>query len=128
MTEAEAEHSGFPIIGDVDRNGFTGRGPDLFASVAGQKLATVVPEARAAIERLQPFYEGPAWAFNPLWILNALARIDRHRFLHLAAIQSGSLRLDPAHPGHRDSGSPRLGRRGCPVELCYPHLDRPRQA
>ncbi len=96
LTDREIEQTSFPVIGDVDRDGFSGRGPDLFATAAAQKLTAMTPEARAVIKRLQPFYEAPAWDLQPLWILNELARIDRHRFLHLAAIRTGGLRLDPA--------------------------------
>jgi hypothetical protein len=95
LTEQEIEQSSFPIIGDADRDGYTGRGPDLFRSAAAQKLSAVTPEARAVIQELQPFYTGLN-DYDNLWILNELARLDRHRFPHLTAVRSGDLRLDPA--------------------------------
>jgi hypothetical protein len=95
MTERESENSGFPIIGDRDRDGFSGRGPDMFRAQADSKLSSVVPEARAVIEELQPFQQAPYWDYEGLWWLQVLARIDRHRRLHLAAVRRGDLRLDP---------------------------------
>lgn len=94
MATEEAEHSGFPIVGDVDKDGFSGRGPDMFDSTAGHKLGPATSEARAAIKRLQPFEGGDTWEYTDLWILNELARIDRHRFLHLGAVRNESVELD----------------------------------
>ena len=94
MTAEQSERSAFPIIGDRDREGFTGRGPDLFEGAAGRHLSTVDPEARAAIKRLQPFYEGDTWEFNGLWFLNELARLDRHRFPHFGAVRTENVELD----------------------------------
>ncbi len=96
MSEAESAESAFPIIGD-ERDGFSGRGPDLFAGAAARQLRTVTPEARAFIERTQPFQQAPAWEYDPLWKLNELARIERHRVLHLAVVRSGRIGVDPAH-------------------------------
>lgn len=92
-----AADSMFSIIGDVDRQGFSGRGPDLFAQAAAKRLATVSETARAAIERVQPYFVGGmAWRSEPLWILNELARYDRHRFLQVAVVRTGDLTVDPA--------------------------------
>lgn len=94
MTAEQSGRSAFPIIGDMDRDGFTGRGPDFFEGAAGRHLSTVAPEATAVIKRLQPFYEGDIWDFNNRWILNELARLDRHRFPHFGAVRNGSIELD----------------------------------
>lgn len=97
MEEQDARNSGFPIIGDADGEGYTGRGPDRFAEAAKTKLATVAGPARAVIESLQPYYVGgQVWNSEPLWILHELARYDRHRFLHPAVLFTGDTRLDPA--------------------------------
>jgi len=97
MPENVAIGTGFPIIGDVDRDGFSGRGPDLFAAAADRQLATVPEPARGVIESLQPYYEGGvAWRWQPLWVLHELARLDRHRFFHLAVVRTGEVRPDPA--------------------------------
>ena len=94
MTEEQALKSSFPIIGDVDKDEFSGRGPDMFDSTAGHMLVTVTPDARAAIKGLQPFNDGDIWDYNGLWVLNELARLDRHRFLHFGAVRSEGLELD----------------------------------
>lgn len=47
------------------------------------KVADLAKEYRAAIEALQPFQVGGAARDHWLWYLNELARIDRHRVLHV---------------------------------------------
>jgi hypothetical protein len=47
------------------------------------KVADLTKEYRAAIEWLQPFQIGGAAKDHWLWHLNELARIDRHRVLHI---------------------------------------------
>lgn len=97
MDEDQARRSSFPIVGDVDREGFRGRGPDLFEERAPQMLATVGSEAREAIKCLQPYNDGDIWEYHGLWVLNELARLDRHRFLHFGAVRSEGLELDRTH-------------------------------
>lgn len=94
MEEHQARRSSFPIVGDVDRDGFRGRGPDLFEERAPRMLTTVTAEAREAIKRLQPYNDGDIWEYHGLWVLNELARLDRHRFLHFGAVRSEGLELD----------------------------------
>lgn len=98
MDDVTAMQSGFPIIPDVDkRNEFSGRGPDLFAQAAATRLRTAPEAARAVVEKLQPYYVGGSvWMHEPLWILQELARYDRHRFVQPAFIQTGVVELDPA--------------------------------
>jgi hypothetical protein len=47
------------------------------------KVADLTAEDRAGIEKLQPFQVGGAARKHWLWHLNELARIDRHRILHV---------------------------------------------
>jgi hypothetical protein len=94
MTAEQSQRSTFPIIGDADGEGFTGRGPDLFERAAERHLSTVNPDARAAIKRLQPFYEGDVWDYSDLWTLHSLARLDRHRFPHFGTVRSERIELD----------------------------------
>lgn len=96
MAPEQAERSGFPIVGDVDKDGFSGRGSDMFDSTAGHKLGVLTDDARAAIKRLQPFEQGDIWDYSDLWALNELARIDRHRFLHFGAVRNERVELDRA--------------------------------
>jgi hypothetical protein len=94
---SDARNAGFPIIGD-ERDGYAGRGPDLFAEAASRQLPTVTEPVRTAIEQAQPYNTGGhAWTLEPLWILHELARFDRHRFLHLAVMRTGDVRLDRAN-------------------------------
>ena len=47
---------------------------------------------RAVIEELQPYETGgDLWEIEPLWILNELARFDRHRSLHIGYERAGNL-------------------------------------
>jgi hypothetical protein len=65
--------------------------PDGFArSVKKNRLRGVSVPAHALIESLQP-YKTPATDthLHPLWVLNQLMNIDKHRALTLAAIRSG---------------------------------------
>ena len=80
MPDEIAIRAGFPIIGDVDREGFSGRGPDLFADAADRQLSTVPEPARAVIEQLQPYYaSGESWSWDELWVLHELARFNKER-------------------------------------------------
>jgi hypothetical protein len=86
MSERDALATMFPIT----------RSPERFAEVVERRLPTVTEPVRAAIEDLQPYKTGgDLWNFEPLWILNELARLDRHRFLQLGYEQVGLLRLNP---------------------------------
>jgi len=97
LSDETALNVGFPVVGDVDREGFSGRGGDRFDQLASQKIPTVTKPVRTAIEESQPYYTGGEfWAYEPLWVLHELARFDRHRFLHPAVVHTGEVRLDPA--------------------------------
>lgn len=55
-------------------------------------IRLIDPLAQAVIKELQPYVAGPdLYRTHPLWLLNELARIDRHRFLHTvgAPVQHG---------------------------------------
>lgn len=86
MPESDALATMFPIT----------HSPEQFAQVIERRLPTVTQPVRAAIEDLQPYKTGgDLWAFEPLWILNELSRLDRHRFLHIGYERIGMLALDP---------------------------------
>jgi hypothetical protein len=76
-----SERSEFPIYGDKL----------LPEDLAQRKLGAMDPKARAIIEALQPNVRGNAYADDPLWKLNELARIDRHRFIHLTVATLGGI-------------------------------------
>lgn len=90
-----AEDSEFPIFGDEDRQGTPGKGPELFRAAA-RKIAGVDPAAQTVIESLQPYHLGADFRTHELWRLYDLARVDRHRLLHLSVIHSGGVMWNPA--------------------------------
>lgn len=56
-------------------------------------IRLIDPAAQTVIKELQPYLLGPdLYHTHPLWALNELARIDRHRFLHTvgAPVQHGT--------------------------------------
>jgi hypothetical protein len=89
-----AEDSEFPIFGDEDSQGTPGCGPTRFKD-AKRKIAGVDPAAQAVIERLQPYQLGADFRTHELWRLYDLARIDRHRLLHLSVLYSTGILLTP---------------------------------
>jgi len=88
-----AEDSEFPIFGD-ERKGVPGNGPSLFKAAA-RKIAGIDPDAQAVIEGLQPYCLGVDFRSHQLWRLHELARVDRHRLLHLSVIYSGGILWNP---------------------------------
>jgi hypothetical protein len=86
MSESDALATMFPIT----------LSPERFAQVVERRLPTVTQPVRAAIEDLQPYKTGDDFPeLEPLWILNELARLDRHRFLQVGAGQIAMPRLNP---------------------------------
>lgn len=98
-----AKASQFPIIGDEDGNGTSGCGPQLFKKAAS-RIQMLKPEAQAAIKRLQPFQLVGKFRFHPLWRLNELSNIDKHRFLHAACGFSGGILMNLPVPGRLEIG------------------------
>jgi hypothetical protein len=94
MTSEQSARSAYPIVADEDAEGYAGLGLDRFRDRVRQDLSTLTPEAVAFIERHQPFQDGEVWRSHRLWALQDLARIDRHRFLHVAVVRSGDIRRD----------------------------------
>jgi hypothetical protein len=89
-----ARASQFPIVGDQDRNGKTGCGTRLFKD---QSLCIrgVDPKAQAILEGLQPYKLGANFRTHPLWTLQNLSNIDKHRLLHVVTTFSGGFALRP---------------------------------
>jgi len=76
-----SEQSEFPIYWDKP----------IPQNVGNRKLGSMDPKARAIIEGLQPHLRGDAYADDPLWQIYELARVDRHRFVHLTVTQLGGI-------------------------------------
>ena len=68
-----AEHSEFPIFGERE----------MTARERERKIGGIAPHAQAVIERLQPHNRGDQYITDPLWMLNELSNIDKHRTPHL---------------------------------------------
>lgn len=86
MSEDEARAATFPIA----------RTPELFAQIVAQRLPMISETVRTVLESLQPYVTGDdLWMWEPLWILHELARVDRHRFLHIGYAWIGILEPDP---------------------------------
>lgn len=92
LSDELAQHSEFPIFGDEDRQGNPGKGKAMFRN-ASRKIDGVSPPAKTAIELLQPYQRGKDFRLDPLWVLYDLARIDRHRLLHLAVVANTGVGL-----------------------------------
>lgn len=84
-----SEQSEFPIYGNKA----------LPKNVGDRKLGAIDPKARTIIEGLQPHLRGKSYADDPLWQLYEVARLDRHRFVHLtvATLQGIGLGGDNLH-------------------------------
>jgi len=78
-----AEGSEFPVFWDRP----------MKAHERDRKIGAVHPDAAAVIEALQPHHMGDRYAEHPLWKLHELARIDRHRFLHVAIAEFGDVEV-----------------------------------
>jgi hypothetical protein len=76
-----AEHSEFPIIGDINSKRIAGAGQRMFDEAKRKKLRGITPEAQAVIEELQPYQRGNKFTSDPLWTLYELSNIDKHRLL-----------------------------------------------
>ena len=86
MTESDALATMFPIT----------RSAEHFAQVVPRRLPTVTEPVREAIQELQPYETGgDLWDSEPLWVLNELARLDRHQFLQVGYERIGMIRLQP---------------------------------
>jgi hypothetical protein len=110
-----AGNSEFPIFGDEDK-GVSGKGPAMFADAA-RKLAGIEPAAQTVIEGLQPYKLGADFRTHELWRLYDLARVDRHRLLHLAVVHSGGLLWNPRlHTNVHEVGPGVIGSFGGEIE------------
>jgi hypothetical protein len=69
----------FPILDRLNKDHLVDIRP--FGSISG--------EARSAVAAVQPYLSGADYATHPLWRLNRLDNIDKHRLLHLTTIRGG---------------------------------------
>ena len=88
--------SEFPIFGDENRKGVAGSGPGLFQNNGLFKIQGWHPDAKAAVELLQPYHRGNDYRSDPLWTLHELDNISKHRLLHPAVAAFESTRWRPS--------------------------------
>jgi hypothetical protein len=65
----------------------------------GDAVRDILPAAVAVIESLQPYHRGNAFKQHPLWILNRLSTIDKHRVF---AVTSTEMRGKITHSDIED--------------------------
>lgn len=71
--------------------GIPGSGPEMFQNRALPTMIKCIEEdAQAVIEGVQPYKLGERFRDHPLWKLNNLANIDKHRILHVSAAYAAS--------------------------------------
>lgn len=92
--ELAERHTGSPLPAEMaDRSEFPifGRRPPTPKELA-DKIGGIHPDAQAIIEGLQPHLRGdPAYQHDPLWMLDRLGNLDKHRALHLVPLsQTGA--------------------------------------
>ncbi len=63
------------------------------------KLQGAHPDAIKAIEGIQPYHRGAAYAEDPLWVIHELDRIDKHRRLNLTTYAVGQIGLNSGPSG-----------------------------
>jgi hypothetical protein len=86
LTDAEARETQFPIFQSLE--GFKARG-------AG-RIRHLSPQAQAIINRLQPYNTGNNTTRHPLWVLQTLENIDKHRRLLVAVGTQGHAIAHPS--------------------------------
>jgi hypothetical protein len=72
-----------------------------FEGARSKQIGGLSIELQRQIESLQTFAVPQNPVADMLVLLNSLARVDRHRLLHVAAAQPDSLDLEPLRPGAR---------------------------
>jgi len=106
LTDDFSKASEFPIFGDRAGSGSTdfnrrrskgSRAGDPAPGSGLAKIAGIDPNAQTIIEGLQPYMRGQSFEDNPLWWLQELNRLDKHRLLHLLAASAGAVTIDFAH-------------------------------
>jgi hypothetical protein len=69
------------------------------SQISRNRLRGVSVNAETLIENLQPYNTGkPDPQFHPLWVLNQLMNIDKHRMLTLASVRGAHLGADIMNP------------------------------
>ena len=78
IPEDKARELAFPIVSSPMK-------PDEFMTKYRSRIGLLDPGAQAIIEELQPYHREDG-ASHPLWKLNKLSNIDKHRVPHIASL------------------------------------------
>jgi hypothetical protein len=107
-----AEKSMFPIFATKDMRKFQ------------DALGGVAPSAQAKIEWLQPYHRGQWFRNDPLWQLNKLSNIDKHRLPHPAIFATAAVSYVASVDAATDEIEPIFGaiKDRAPIAR-YPALD-----
>ncbi|MGE3191313.1 MAG: hypothetical protein AB7N90_16640, partial [Vicinamibacterales bacterium] len=102
--------SAFPIVGrgTMGKKRWTSAVEEYEACTSRLKDG-ISPAALKMIDELQPLKRGAAYKDDPLWMLQELNNIDKHRFLHLAVISVSSYGVSVNVHGHTYEGTYRPG-------------------
>jgi hypothetical protein len=93
-----SHRSQFPIFGNVSNSGNTIDGERCFQENAiNDTIKYISPAAQSIIESVQPYKNGDKFEEHPLWLLNKLSNIDKHRCLHVGAAYAGSYSVSKCH-------------------------------
>ena len=93
--------SQFPIVGHGRK-----RQPDALAEYEAQKpgmIKGVSPTAEAIIDKVQPLQRGASYDKDPLWMIQELHNIDKHRILNLMVRGIASYRVEVRGPAEATS-------------------------
>jgi hypothetical protein len=80
LPENLASGVAFPIAGAQELS------PDEFLERYQSKIGLLDPRAQATIEEWQPYHRGEKFAAHPLWKLNRLSNVDKHRVPHITSL------------------------------------------
>jgi len=89
-----SHNSQFPIIGNQSRAGNPSNGEENFERSKSAFIKYISNDAQDFLKTVQPFNMDDQYNEHPLWLLNKLSNIDKHRFLHVGAGFSGSFKIE----------------------------------
>ena len=93
-----SHRSQFPIFGNVSNRGDKIVGADKFQENGiNDTIKYLSPSAQDIIESVQPFKDGDKFSEHPLWLLNKLSNLDKHRCLHGGVAYAGSYTIRGCH-------------------------------
>lgn len=99
---ALAHNRGNPLPSEVEERVMfpISRDRKKFKTGGAWRIRDIDPRAQAIIEGLQPYNQGNNYASDPLWVLNELSRIDKHRLVYTTLLSQGEGVFGFAGEGH----------------------------